>query len=34
MGFTYGETTSPLFVSDVNGNSPQQIVANGSDPGW
>ena len=34
VGFIYGETTVPLFVSDVNGNSPQQIVANGYDPSW
>jgi len=34
VGFTYGETTVPLFVSDVNGNNPQQIVANGYDPSW
>jgi Tol biopolymer transport system component len=34
VGFTYGETTVPLFVSDVNGNNPQQIVSNGYDPSW
>jgi Tol biopolymer transport system component len=34
LGFTYGETIVPLFVSDVNGNNPQQIVANGYDPSW
>lgn len=34
VGFTYGEMTVPLFVSDVNGNSPQKIVPNGYDPSW
>jgi Tol biopolymer transport system component len=34
LGYTYGETNAPLFVSDVNGNNPQQIVANGSEPSW
>ena len=34
VGFTYGETTVPLFVSDVNGNSPKQIVTTGYDPSW
>ena len=34
VGFTYGETTVPLFASDVNGNSPQKIVPNGYDPSW
>jgi Tol biopolymer transport system component len=29
-----GQTTSPIFVSDVNGNNQQQIVANGNDPSW
>lgn len=34
LGVTTNHTTSPIFVSDVNGNNPQQIVANGGDPSW
>jgi Tol biopolymer transport system component len=34
VGFTYGETIVPLFVSDINGNNPQKIVTNGYDPSW